>query len=377
MKPVRVVHVNVVRPREPIEPEQLLAAWPTVSDVATAVERSGAEVTVLQCFHRNAELAANGIRYIFVREPGLPRKLAGLAPWRPARMIWKLSPDIIHLNGFEFALHARSLCNLGIPVLVQDHSSRLQMRVPWRRSWGYRRISGAAFTSAAQGASFLAGAGLPKHIPLFEIPESSTHFTPGDQDRARAETGLAGDPAVLWVGRLNSNKDPLTILRAAGLALRALPGLQLWCCFSEDELLPAVHAYLTDHPELADHVHLLGTVPHSQVELLCRAADFFMIGSEQEGSGYALMEAMACGTTPIATDIPAFRALTGGGAVGRLVKRGDAAAFAEALVDLAQIDRRELRTAALDHFTRNLSFDVVGAKLVEAYRAILEAAKRR
>ncbi|HUE79334.1 MAG TPA: glycosyltransferase family 4 protein [Sphingomicrobium sp.] len=375
--PVHVVHANVVRPRERIEPEQLLRSWPTLPDIATAVQRAGAEVTVLQCFHRDAELLASGVRYLFVREPGLPRKLAGLAPWRLASAAKAVSSDIIHLNGFEFAAHARLLCGLGIPVLVQDHASSLQMRFPARRSWGYRRISAAAFTSAAQGANFLAGAGLPKHTSLFEIPESSTHFTPGDQHSARLATGLSGDPAALWVGRLNSNKDPLTILAAAGLALRALPGLQLWCCFTEDDLLPAVTGFLAANPELARHVHLLGKVPHARVELLCRAADFFLIGSKEESTGYALIEALACGATPIVSDIPAFRAVTGNGAVGRLVPRGDAAAFAKALVDLAEGDPSQLRAAALEHFAKSLSFDVVGAKLVDAYRSILAAGDAR
>ena len=376
-RPLRVAHVNVARPQQPIDPEALLRAWPTLRDVATAVRHAGAEVTVLQSFHADAELVEDGVRYRFIREPLPPGRLARLAPWRIVAAARSLAADVIHLNGFEFPCHARFLCGLGAPVLVQDHSSRLQMRFPIRRSWGYRRIAGAAFTSAESGTVFLAGAGLPEHIRVFEIPESSTHFTPGDRNDARAHAEVSGDPMLLWVGRLNANKDPLTVLAAAEIALRHLPGLQLWCCFGEDDLLAQVHGFLANRPKLAAHVHLLGRLPHDQIERLCRAADFFVLGSAEEGSGYALIEAMACGAAPIVSDIPAFRTLTGDGAVGRLVPRGDAKAFAGAIVALSGADRDQLKADVLGHFASNLSFDVVGTKLVAAYRSLVASAGRR
>ena len=49
-----------------------------------------------------------------------------------------------------------------------------------------------------------------------------------------------------------------------------------------------------------------------------RAADLFVLGSHREGSGYSLIEALACGLPPIVTDIPSFRSLTGAGVVGAL-----------------------------------------------------------
>ena len=48
------------------------------------------------------------------------------------------------------------------------------------------------------------------------------------------------------------------------------------------------------------------------------AADLFVVGSHHEGSGYALMEACACGAVPVVTGIPTFRLLTGSGSIGAL-----------------------------------------------------------
>jgi glycosyltransferase involved in cell wall biosynthesis len=177
---------------------------------------------------------------------------------------------------------------------------------------------------------------------------------------------------VLWVGRLDANKDPLTILDAIEIAARDLPALRLWCCYHEQPLFAQVEARLAASPGLAARVELLGRVPHARIEQLCRAADFFLLGSHREGSGYALIEALACGTTPVVSDIPSFRALTGDGAIGALAPPGDAAALASALVAQAARPRAELRHAAIAHFERALSFDAIGARLCAIYRELLE-----
>jgi glycosyltransferase involved in cell wall biosynthesis len=99
-----------------------------------------------------------------------------------------------------------------------------------------------------------------------------------------------------------------------------------------------------------------------------------MLGSHHESAGYALIEALACGATPIVSDIPSFRRLTGGGSIGALAPVGDAAAFARALVDLAARPRAVLRRQAVEHFARDLPFDAVGARLLEIYAALVRGA---
>jgi glycosyltransferase involved in cell wall biosynthesis len=296
-------------------------------------------------------------------------------PSRLARAAGASLPDIIHVNGLDFGRHISALCRVGPPVLVQDHASRAEARGAWRRR-GLRGISGAAFTAKAQAEPFVAKGWFRTDMPVFAVPESSTRFCTGNREEARARCGIYGDPAVLWVGRLDANKDPMTILRAIEIATRALPGLQLWCCFDDrpehSPLLPEICGRIALSPELPGRVHLLGQVPHADVEMLCRAADFFMLGSHHEGSGYALIEAIACGATPIVSDIPSFRQLTAGGSVGALVPAGDSGLFARALVDLAGCDRTALRERTIGHFIRTLSFDKVGAQLCDIYAALIE-----
>jgi glycosyltransferase involved in cell wall biosynthesis len=364
---MRVVHVNCVIDAAWRAPADLLAAWPTLSAVADAAAGAGAEVTVLQASHFPGEYQRHGVTYRFIAEPRWRRGSgAGIMPWRMGAAIRRERPDVVHFNGLDFPFHVRAACAAGAPVLLQDHASRAEGRGARFRRWGHENVAGIAFTARTQAEPFLRKHQLPASARLFAVPESSSHFTPGDRIMARCDSGVHGAPALLWIGHLDANKDPLTMLRAVRIALAALPDLHLWCVFVGTALLGEVEVLLRGDEHLAAHVHLLGAVPHATVETLCRAADLFVSTSRREGSGYALIEAMACGVTPVVTDIPSFRALTGDGAVGALVPVGDAEALAAAIIDQAGQPREAVRA----HFERHLAFDAIGAQLMAAYRAI-------
>jgi glycosyltransferase involved in cell wall biosynthesis len=182
---------------------------------------------------------------------------------------------------------------------------------------------------------------------------------------------MHGDPCLLWVGHLDANKDPLTVLDAVARAAATLPGLRLHACFQNAPLLSAVTTRISGDAALAERVRLIGRVAHSEIETYYQAADFLVQASHAEGSGYAVIEALACGTTPLVTDIPSFRRITGGGAVGGLVPVGDAARLAEVIRDWSRRDRTALRERARRHFERELSFDAIGRQLRAAYEQVL------
>jgi glycosyltransferase involved in cell wall biosynthesis len=283
------------------------------------------------------------------------------------------------VHGLGFPKHVLSLAAWvpGVPIVLQDHANRpprIWRRALWRR--GISVAAGITFCALEQARPF-ADAGLI-HPPtrVYEIPESTSRFVPGDREEARRITHVVGDPAVLWVGHLDDNKDPLTVLDGLGAAARALPGLQLWCCFGTAPLLREVQERIATDPLLRDRVHLLGRVPHERIEQLMRAADMFVLGSHREGSGYSLIEALACGLPPVVTDIPSFRSLTGAGAVGMLWPRGDSHALCQALQSVAARADCAMRAAVRAHFDRELSFDSLGAKLAAMYEGAIECQRR-
>lgn len=380
---IRVVQVSCHLDPLVRVPVDLLAAWPTLGHVAAATARAGLDVYVVQAAAVDARVDVDGAVVHFVAEPKESdfRRRFGL--WsRPirrnvVRRVAGLAPDVIHLHGLAFPLHARALAR-GVAqarLLVQDHADGVPS--PWLRPvyrWGLAVIDGVALTAREQAAPFLESGVLRPGVSVFEVLESSSTFTPGDQGAARARTGLAGDPCLLWLGHLNRNKDPLTVLEALRRGVPELDDPHLWVCYRTAPLLPDVKRRIADDPVLRQRVHLLGSRSHAEVEYLLRAADFLVQGSHREGSGYAVIEALACGTTPLVTDIPSFRKITGNGAVGALSPPGDAAAMAAALVEWSRRDRARLRAQARAHFERELSFNAIGRQLRAAYESL--AARR-
>jgi glycosyltransferase involved in cell wall biosynthesis len=355
-------------------PPQLLRDWPTLVDVAEATQQAGVRVSVVQACAHSESLTRNGVDYHFFPADLAAPTVAGTRGLQ--ELIGDLKADVFHIHGLGFPRDVSVLAGMvpGVPILLQDHADRpprIWRRRPWRRA--FASASGVAFCAMEQSRPWTAAGLIGKGTPIYEISESSSRFGPGEQSQARARTQLAGDPCLLWVGHLNSNKDPLTVLSGVSEAVRELPNLQLWCCFASAPLRAEVTRKVEADRRLKGRVHLLGAVAHSEIELLMRAADFVVQGSHREGSGYALLEALACGLPPVVTDIPSFRALTGKGAVGRLWPRGNARALSAALLSIAAQPRESLRARVREHFDQFLSFEALGRTLAETYRQLRPA----
>ena len=363
-----VVQISFFSDRDERRPAQLLDAWPTLVDVAEAACRSGARVSVVQASSHSENFARHGVDYYFL--PFGAGQRSGVNNAGLGGLLRAVAPDVFHVHGLGFPRDVLSLASLapGIPILLQDHASgppRIWRRTLWRSEMS--AAAGIAFCSLQQARPFVDARIMGPNTPLYEIPESTSRFVPGDRQEARRRTGLEGDPAVLWVGHLDANKDPLTVLQGISAAARELPRLALYCCFGAAPLLRAVEERIATDPHLRGRVHLLGQVSHERIEQLMRAADLFVLGSHREGSGYSLIEALACGLPPVVTDIPSFRALTGAGTVGMLWPCGDPQALAEAIRSVAAGVGVGMRAAVRAHFDLELSSESLGRKLAAMY----------
>ena len=363
-----IAQVNYAFDKELADLDQLLDRYFTQTGWSEALAAAGAgAVAVVQRFHRRARLTRNGIDYIF----------SDAGAWGLARAVAATQPDIVHVNGLIFPAETW-LLRRAVPattaIVVQNHSPDGAVgRAPWFRLLGRanRGVADAFLFAAAGHADPWRQAGFisPRQV-VHQVMEASTPFRPVARAAARAQIGMRGSPAVLWVGRLNANKDPLTVLDGFERSLTRLPDATLTMIYSTEELLPAVRQRVDGAPALGARVHLAGAVPHDRMATYHSAADLFVLGSHHEGSGYALMEACACGAVPVVSDIPTFRLLTGG-AAGALWPPGDAAALARALTDVAGRDLKEERARLAVHFTRALSWDAVGRRALHIYEEVV------
>ncbi|GLQ86436.1 glycosyltransferase family 4 protein [Dyella flagellata] len=372
---VHVTHINFLPAPAGLSAAEVFEHWPSVVDIPEAAASSGIRVSVIQAARHKERLTRNGIEYHFM-PVGRGKTLLDRG-YHFADLLDHLRSNVLHVHGLGFGDQALAISHYlpRLPVLFQDHADRPPRW--WRRSqwraW-YADAAGATFTSLELAKPFTAAGVFGAGTRLFAIPESSCRFTPGDRAQARSESGLYGDPCVVWVGHLSGGKDPLTVLSGVAQAAEQLPSLQLWCAFGSAPLLAQVQQRIEQDARLAGRVHLLGKVPHERIERLMQSADLFVSGSRAESCGYALLEAMACGACPVVTDIPSFRALTDGGRIGQLWSCANAASLADALVRAA--GKRSSPAQVRAHFEQKLSFEALGRQWAEAYAQVLAGTGR-
>lgn len=367
-------------------PEALLERYYTLVVWADALaEDRSVSVTVVQRFVQDAALRRGRVDYHFVADgaPALPHS----SFWGRHVVEATLAPDpsIVHVEGMGFPAlirHLRFKLPRRTAIVVQDHGGTPPSFRGLRRKLFYRAGLGAAdcfmFTAREQAAPWQKSGIIAASQPVYEVLEGSPDLAtmPIDVHSRRRGRQLPGRPALLWVGRLNSNKDPLTVLRGFEKAAAFLPDSALTFVFSEDQLLREVEAQVNSTPLLRSRVHLRGKVDRHALPALYEDADVFVLASHYEGSGYALMEALSFGVTPVVTDIPSFRRITDGGRLGALFPPGDAQAFANALTSLRDRDFAAHRATVREHFAEALSRSAVGRRALEVYRAAASARAR-
>ena len=361
-------------------PEALLEAYPTVSDWADALVSAGAQVTVIQRFSQDADLRRRDVRYRFVAEkPGRPGDPFDRA-LRVNQAVAAAKPTVVHVNGLLFVCQAQSLRRRlpKTPILAQDHANlpprgalkSLALRI------AMRAVDGVSFTAEEQEAPWRDSRLLGPDTPTFLLMESTSRFTLMDRVAARSRTGLTGAPQCLWVGRLDTNKDPLCVLEGFGRAAARLPTARLAMAYGDAPLLEVVQRWLARHPEVSERVDLLGKRPHREMEAIYNSCDLYVSGSHREGSGYAALEALACGVEPVLTDIPSYRRLLSRGDVGSLRTPGDPSSLVEALLSGAERYGPGTPQRVRAYFDAHWGLNALGREALAVYRTLeLEARK--
>jgi glycosyltransferase involved in cell wall biosynthesis len=379
----RIAVVNYPFDADVADADALLRRYVTLTDWSEAIAAAGVSITVVQRFHREARFARNGVEYVFCVDGDQGHPRSRLWPGRLHQTVGSLQPDLVHVNGLNVPLQTwllRRVLPSSTALVVQDHGGGVN-EAGWLRLSVKRvamRAADAFFFTAAARADAWRHAGLiGPDQRVHQVLEASTKMGPMDRTAAREESRVAGNPAILWVGRLNVNKSPLTVLDGFERSLSRLPDAVLTMVYGTDDLLPAVEQRLQASSVLAGRVRLVGAVPHDRMAAFYSAADVFVVGSHHEGSGYALIEACACGVPSVVTDIPSFRVITDGGSIGALWPTDDAARLAGALVEVAQRDRTTSRQRVLDHFGDALSWAAVARQATGAYAEVLADADRR
>lgn len=148
----------------------------------------------------------------------------------------------------------------------------------------------------------------------------------------------------LYLGRIDPYKNVQRLLAAFA---KVPPEYQLWFSGPPDRrYLPALTAQIAELG-LVDRVKFLGYVPYAELPKLINQAIALVFPSLWEGFGLPVLEAMACGTPVIASNLSSLPEVVG--EAGLLVDPYSEAAIAQAMSALVTDSQlwQQCRTASL------------------------------
>jgi glycosyltransferase involved in cell wall biosynthesis len=186
-------------------------------------------------------------------------------------------------------------------------------------------------------------------------------FRPVDRGAARRALGL-GRTTLVSVGHLIARKGHDLVIGA----MPALPGMDLLIAGDgpEERSLRA----LADRLGVADRVRFLGRLPHDRLREVYEAADILVLASSREGWANVLLEAMACGTPVVASNVWGTPEVVEAPEAGELMDERSAAGIARGVrALLARLPDRGATRAYAEQF----SWDDTTQGQLDLFRGIL------
>ena len=345
-------------------------------------------------------LAARGEEIWFIAQPGseLASRLSStylswqavplrgirgtLSLPRLVKMMREISPDIIHIHesashvaaGLAARMAVRSLpladqrearggaVGGGRPKIIVTRRTELPLRGGRLGQTKYHLWCDKLICVSEAVRSRCRQAGLPEAL-LTVIPDfvDCRYFDPSVgqglvyPERSRGAPATPGPGrTIVAIGRLTATNGRRLLLRSLQQVVKQAPGARLLICGAggEEQALRAQAQRLG----LAAHVTFAGFANDARDALA--QADVFVMPSPAEGSGVAVLEAMAMEKPVVATDAGGLVESVVHGETGLIVPAGDPTPLARALIELlgdparARSMGRAGRQRALAHFDR-------------------------
>jgi glycosyltransferase involved in cell wall biosynthesis len=359
---MRLIFTSYVRTDQFNDPVQWLKRIEGFTGILESLAHSH-DVISIERINYEGEYEQNGVRYIFRRQ----RSQTARFPFRMHRLIKGLKPDIVFVNGFIFPLQIIQLkLKLGreIKIIVINQAEKPFVGVKgFLQSWADRYVDAYLFGSLEFAEMWTRNANISDASKIHEVLHGSSVFKPGDKITARSALSVTGSPVFLWVGRLDANKDPLTVVKAFMQFLRHQPSAKLYMIYHTEDLLLEIRELLSNDEKAARAITLVGKIAHDELQRWYDSADFIISGSHYEGGGIAVCEALSCGCIPLLTDIIAFRKMTGPGKCGILYQPGNENELLKALLKTMTMNPEQEREKVLRQFAEELSFDAIAKKI--------------
>lgn len=310
-------------------------------------------------------------------------------PPTPAEAVDLIVTQDLFVSGW---IGTRLRGRLPAPLLVQNHSyifgnpawiaeHPLRNRILLRLA-GYVRAQADFYRTVnrAERDNFITAGGAPERVAALPLGTASRAFAapaaPEIVKARRAELGLKDDDqVVLWVGYPVAFKRVPLLLDAFRRVQAVNPHARLVLigdlARSPDDL-PALAA------DLGERVILAGPRPHADLPAYYQLADLYVHTSSYEGVPRVLFEAGAAGLPLVGMRAVGVDEVIHDGETGCLVADGDAAAFAQRVIDLLgdPDQRRRLGAAARDYCLTHFDAETYPDRWVALWQRAIALGKR-
>jgi phosphatidyl-myo-inositol alpha-mannosyltransferase len=278
--------------------------------------------------------------------------------------------DLVHVHGGlnpVLGLVAPAAAgDLDIPVVATFHSwfHRSALCQVFRRPLQKRLDRHAAVIAVSEPV-------VEAHARYFDadwkiIPNGvdTSFFHPVYPDRS---SGRDGEHELLFLGRLDPRNGLDTVLSAMPQVLQRFPNARL--TIAGDGPLRRVYERLA--APVSGNVSFTGSVNGNRPSVYSRA-DLYLCPTTKASFGITLLEAMACATPMVVSDITGFRELVSGGDEAVLVPKNDPEAWADTIIALLQDQgqRKRMGAAGLAKAAR-FAWPQVTEEVTAVYRRVL------
>lgn len=318
------------------------------------------------------------LRYVeSLRRYRIPRLMR--APFdgrRFRKVVNEIKPDVLHGHyvttyGFYCAYSGYRpllISAWGSDILISAKRSLLMRRVA---QYVLRKADLATADSLALKNAMIRLGCPEEKIVLFPWGVDLQKFN-RDVDRTiiRRKLGWTENPIVIcnrWHRKVYGVEN---FVKAIPIILEAVPQTR-FLVGGEGPLTDDLVRYVRERG-LGKAVRFIGVVSHDEMPLYLRASDVYVSPSFSDSTSVALLEAMACGVAPVATDLEANKEWVRDSFNGYIVPPGDVKALADRVVAL-------LRDSSQRKIFGERSYNVVKEKadwrdnmriLEEAYRSL-------
>ena len=350
-------------------------------DLVQGLRRAGVEVEVIcpRPGPLTEQLVAQGVSVQCIEMvrpwPGDEYLLDQRAVRELISVLKEKRPDVVHSHLYPAHLHASLAAQeVGIPAIVQT-AHTLIVR-PGDVFLSYVTAARTIAVSRA-AASLIERIGVPgERIEVIYNGVGPKHFEddPAAQERTRTALNLGPGPIIGTVSRLSPEKGIDVLLEAISRVVQLIPTLTV--LVAGDGPQAAELHRLAGALDLSEHVRFLGA--RSDIPVLNRLLDLFVLPSREEACPMALLEAMATRRAAVATRVGGTPEVMTHAVDGWLVPPGDPMALSQALLMLLEdpLRRSAMGAAARQHVATQFTRDHMVQETLSFYQRLLAGGSR-